>query len=241
MQTDDTLFPGARQAFQLRCDVGDLDGAWTSKEIVYSITSLPAEAASPARLNHYERAHWGVENRLHWVRDVTFREDHSQLRTGSAPRALASFRNLAISTSAWPIEPTSPTLAVTSSTAMPLSPSTAPDQHAGIGHSELTPGPWPPPQDACLHQRVSGVPDRKGAIHQDHQAANVDIQDISCLLSSLLYTPTENITIRSPNAAPALIDIFGWIYFYLSSSRFMDGSMRPDREPWPVRGHQPSK
>ncbi|MEU3164299.1 hypothetical protein [Streptosporangium sp. NPDC006930] len=65
---------------------------------MYGITSLPAEAAGPAHLNHYERAHRGVENRLHWVRDVTFREDHSQLRTGSAPRALAGFRNLAIST-----------------------------------------------------------------------------------------------------------------------------------------------
>ncbi|MFI6458790.1 ISAs1 family transposase [Streptosporangium amethystogenes] len=97
-EADDTLFPGARQAFRLRRDVGDLDGVWTSKEIVYGITSLPAEAAGPAHLNHYERAHWSVENRLHWVRDVTFREDHSQLRTGTAPRALAGFRNLAIST-----------------------------------------------------------------------------------------------------------------------------------------------
>lgn len=97
-ETDDGLFPGARQAFRLRRDVGDLDGAWTSKEIVYGITSLPADLGGPAHLNHYERAHWGVENRLHWVRDVTFREDHSQVRTGTAPRALASFRNLAIST-----------------------------------------------------------------------------------------------------------------------------------------------
>jgi hypothetical protein len=37
-----------------------------------------------------------VENRLHWVRDVTFQEDKSQLRTGTAPRALASFRNLGL-------------------------------------------------------------------------------------------------------------------------------------------------
>ncbi|MEV7964754.1 ISAs1 family transposase, partial [Sphaerisporangium sp. NPDC088356] len=96
--TDDALFPGARQAFRLRRDVGDLDGVWTSKEIVYGITSLPAHLAGPAHLNHYERGHWAVENRLHWVRDVTFGEDNSQLRTGTAPRALASFRNLAIST-----------------------------------------------------------------------------------------------------------------------------------------------
>ncbi|MEU4234599.1 ISAs1 family transposase [Nonomuraea sp. NPDC026600] len=92
------LFPGARQAFRLRRDVGEIDGPWTSKEIVYGITSLPTDLAGPAHLNHYERAHWTVENRLHWVRDVTFREDHSQVRTGAAPRVLASFRNLVIST-----------------------------------------------------------------------------------------------------------------------------------------------
>jgi predicted transposase YbfD/YdcC len=99
---DDALFPGARQAFRLRRDVGELDrppdGPWISKEIVFGITSLPASLAGPVHLNHYERWHWCVENRLNWVRDVTFKEDHSQVRTGTAPRTLASFRNLAIST-----------------------------------------------------------------------------------------------------------------------------------------------
>ena len=94
---DDSLFPGAVQAFRLRRDTGGLDGVWTGKEIVYGITSLPADLAGPAQLNHYERRHWVVEDRLHWVRDVTFHEDASQLRTGTAPRALAAFRNLAIS------------------------------------------------------------------------------------------------------------------------------------------------
>lgn len=60
--------------------------------------SLTGSGEAYERRPHYERAHWGVENRLHWVRDVTFREDHSRLRTGTAPRALAGFRNLAIST-----------------------------------------------------------------------------------------------------------------------------------------------
>jgi predicted transposase YbfD/YdcC len=96
--TDPTLFPGAAQIFRLRRDVGGLDSVWTPKEIVYGITSLPANLTSPAHLNHYERAHWGVENRLHWVKDATLREDNSQLRTGTAPQALASFHNLAIST-----------------------------------------------------------------------------------------------------------------------------------------------
>ncbi|WP_366932788.1 transposase [Pseudonocardia sp.] len=62
------------------------------------ITSLPAGLAGPAQLNHYQRQHWTVENRLHWTRDVTFGEDKSQVRTGTAPRALAGFRNLTINT-----------------------------------------------------------------------------------------------------------------------------------------------
>ena len=93
----DALFPGAAQAFRLRRDTGGLDGVCEHKEIVYGITSLPTDLPGPAHLNYYERRHWIIENRLHWVRDVTFHEDGSQLRTGTAPRALATFRNLAIS------------------------------------------------------------------------------------------------------------------------------------------------
>ena len=95
---DDTLFPGAAQVFRLRRDVGGLDGNWTSKEIVFGVTSLPTDLAGPAHLNHYERSQWSIENKIHWVRDVTFHEDNSQVRTGTAPRVLATFRNLAIST-----------------------------------------------------------------------------------------------------------------------------------------------
>lgn len=95
---DRTLFPGAHQVFRLRRDTGGLNGDWTTKEVVLGITSLPATQADPAHLNYHERQHWTVENRLHWVRDVTFHEDNSQLRTGTAPRALAGFRNLAINT-----------------------------------------------------------------------------------------------------------------------------------------------
>lgn len=54
--------------------------------------------AGPDHLNTYTRGHWCVENRLHWIRDVTFKEDGSQLRTGSAPRAMAGFSNLALNT-----------------------------------------------------------------------------------------------------------------------------------------------
>ncbi|MCY0924511.1 ISAs1 family transposase [Streptomyces sp. H27-G5] len=62
---DDTLFPGARQVFRLRRDSGELDGAWTAKEIVFGVTSLTPDLAGPAQLNHYERAHWGIENKIH--------------------------------------------------------------------------------------------------------------------------------------------------------------------------------
>jgi predicted transposase YbfD/YdcC len=95
---DDTLFPGARQVFRLRRDTGGLDGVRTSKEIIHGIVSLDAAQAGPAHLNHYARGHWTVENSLHWTRDVTFHEDHSQLRTGNAPRNMAAFRNLALNT-----------------------------------------------------------------------------------------------------------------------------------------------
>jgi predicted transposase YbfD/YdcC len=94
---DERLFPCAVQAFRLRRDSGGLDGVWTGKDIVYGVTSLPADLAGPAQLNHYERRHWVVEDRLHWVRDVTFSEDKSQVRTGTAPRALAALRNLTVS------------------------------------------------------------------------------------------------------------------------------------------------
>jgi predicted transposase YbfD/YdcC len=95
---DDSLFPGARQVFRLRRDTGGLDGVRTGKDVIHGIVSMPADLASPQHLNHYTRGHWTVENRLHWTRDATFREDDSQLRTGAAPRAVASFRNLALNT-----------------------------------------------------------------------------------------------------------------------------------------------
>jgi predicted transposase YbfD/YdcC len=95
---DDSLFPGARQVFRLRRDTGGLDGVRTSKQIIHGIVSLDADDAGPQHLNAYARGHWAVENRLHWTRDVTFGEDDSQLRTGTAPRNLAAMRNLALNT-----------------------------------------------------------------------------------------------------------------------------------------------
>lgn len=65
----------------------------TSQEVVYGLTSLPAKRADPARLLHLNRAHWQIENRLHWRRDVTLGEDHCQVRKGQAPQVLAALNN----------------------------------------------------------------------------------------------------------------------------------------------------
>ena len=70
-------------------------GQTTYQAMLY-VTSLTAEQASPADLLAHVRGHWTVEV-THWVRDVTFSEDASRVRTGTAPRIMASFRNLAIS------------------------------------------------------------------------------------------------------------------------------------------------
>jgi predicted transposase YbfD/YdcC len=60
------------------------------------ITSLSSREASPEHLAGYVRGHWAIENKIHYVRDVTYREDASQVRTGSTPRIMATLRNLAI-------------------------------------------------------------------------------------------------------------------------------------------------
>lgn len=65
--------------------------------IVYVVTSLSLGEVTAAELAGYVRGHWRIENQLHWVRDVTFREDASKVRTGSLPRIMATLRNLAIS------------------------------------------------------------------------------------------------------------------------------------------------
>ena len=62
---------------------------------MYAITSLTAAQATPAELADYVRGHWSIEA-LHHVRDVTYTEDASRIRTGNAPHAMASLRNLAI-------------------------------------------------------------------------------------------------------------------------------------------------
>jgi predicted transposase YbfD/YdcC len=89
-------FPHAAQVIQVTRKVRDLDTRRWRTVTVYAITSLTFAQASPARLADYIRGHWAIENGLHHVRDVTFAEDASQLRTGTGPQVMACLRNLII-------------------------------------------------------------------------------------------------------------------------------------------------
>jgi predicted transposase YbfD/YdcC len=89
-------FPHAAQAIQIVRRRRPLTGKKWSTETVYAITSMTVIQARPADLARFIRGHWGIEDRLHWARDVTYDEDRSQVRTGNGPRVMASLRNLAI-------------------------------------------------------------------------------------------------------------------------------------------------
>lgn len=65
-------------------------------EVSCAITSLPPGGADAGRLLGLWRGYRGIENRLHWVRDVTMDEDRCQVRSGAAPQAFACCRNLAL-------------------------------------------------------------------------------------------------------------------------------------------------
>ena len=65
-------------------------------EVVYGITSLSELAADAGTLLGYTRGHWGIENGLHYTRDVTLGEDRCRVRRGQAPQVLASLRNVAV-------------------------------------------------------------------------------------------------------------------------------------------------
>jgi predicted transposase YbfD/YdcC len=93
---DGINWPHAAQVLRIRRDAGPTHGPWEHKEIAYGITSLPPDFAGPRHLAVYARQHWAIENRQHYVRDTTFREDAQKARTGSQPGAYAAIRNLVI-------------------------------------------------------------------------------------------------------------------------------------------------
>jgi predicted transposase YbfD/YdcC len=88
-------WPGLAQVFRLRRTT-QLKGGGRREEIAYGLTSLPPGCADAARLLALARGHWGIENGLHYRRDVTLREDHCQTRQGVAPQVLAALNNLVL-------------------------------------------------------------------------------------------------------------------------------------------------
>jgi predicted transposase YbfD/YdcC len=82
---------GVGQVFRLERTVLK-KGIWHTT-LVYGLTSLSPKRASAQRLLELNRGHWGIENKLHYRRDVTLGEDHSQVRSGCAPQILAALNN----------------------------------------------------------------------------------------------------------------------------------------------------
>lgn len=87
-------FPHAEQA--IRITRTRTVKAKTSHETAYLLVSLPADHAQPDQLQDWARLEWHIENRLHWIRDVTLGEDAHQARTGNGPAVAAVLRNTAI-------------------------------------------------------------------------------------------------------------------------------------------------
>jgi predicted transposase YbfD/YdcC len=90
-------FPHAHLAIQITRRRRSLNSHQWHTETVYGITNLSWTDIQADHIADAARGHWGIENRLHWIRDVVFAEDHSQIRTGSGPAVMAILRNLAVS------------------------------------------------------------------------------------------------------------------------------------------------
>ena len=89
-------WPGLQQVFRLDRKTVILKTGEVRQETVYGLTSLSFIRAGADRLLQLTRVHWQIENRSHWVRDVTFGEDRSQVRKGTLPQMMAALRNVVI-------------------------------------------------------------------------------------------------------------------------------------------------
>ena len=90
-------FPHVHQVFRIERSVTMVKSEKRRHEVVFGVTSCPPERADPARIGELARGQWGIENKLHWVRDVVYDEDRSQIRTGRGAQAMAGLRNFSIS------------------------------------------------------------------------------------------------------------------------------------------------
>jgi hypothetical protein len=90
-------FPHLVQAARIHRWRRDIKTGKVSRQTIYAITNMTARDASPQRIGQLARSEWGIEA-VHHVRDVTFAEDASTIRTGHGPENMATLRNLAINT-----------------------------------------------------------------------------------------------------------------------------------------------
>jgi len=94
--SDHDLWPGLQQVLKIERRVIEKKSGKQRQEVVYGVTSLKRERASAEQLLEMSRQHWHIENKSHWVRDVTMDEDRSQVRCGSIPQIMAAIRNTVI-------------------------------------------------------------------------------------------------------------------------------------------------
>lgn len=97
-QNDLIEFPHVAQVFCIEREVFHVKKEKTMTEVVYGITSQSPDKASPEKLLQQNRGHWSIENKIHWVLDVTFDEDRSQIsRNLHGPMVITCLRKFAIS------------------------------------------------------------------------------------------------------------------------------------------------
>lgn len=89
-------FPHVQQVFRLQCVTQNQASGHLSYRVRFGVTSLSREVCPPETLLTLIRSHWHIENRLHYVRDVTFREDACKIRHHKRQRLLATLNNLVI-------------------------------------------------------------------------------------------------------------------------------------------------
>src|SRR5229473_1743559 len=94
-------WPGLVQVFEVGRHVITKKTGTERVEVVYGVTSLSPERATPGRVLELVRGHWAIENKSHWVRDVTFDADRSQVRCGTIPQVMAALRTTAIGLLRW--------------------------------------------------------------------------------------------------------------------------------------------
>ena len=97
MLNDYLIWPYVGQVFKLERRFTDLHNDEIDVDVAYGLTSLTAQSVTPEQLMKIVRSQWGIENGLHYRRDVTYQEDQTRMTNKSMGRAMAIINNLLIS------------------------------------------------------------------------------------------------------------------------------------------------